>query len=227
LKKIIGRSSLSYDELNTILTEVEALINLRPITYIYDDDESISYPLCPSHLIYGRRITPIPTSEHYEVVSTYHSLTRRARHQRRLLQQFTKQWRREYLQNLREQTTKSSSNKSIDISVGDIVILKNDQTCRNFRKLAKIEELLPGADGVVRAVIVKVLGGKNNEKVQLLRRSIQHLVPLEVKRETTEERVLSKSEEKEPSTPVAVTERPRRNAAVVGELRRLQQMRRI
>jgi hypothetical protein len=74
LKKIIGRSSLTYDELNTILIEVEALINARPITYIYDDDESISYPLCPSHLIYGRRITAMPSSEHYEVVSTYHSL---------------------------------------------------------------------------------------------------------------------------------------------------------
>ncbi len=82
LKKIIGRSSLT----NTILTEVEALINLRPITYVYDDDESISYPLCPSHLIYGRRITPMPTSEHHEVVSTYHSLTKRSRHQRKLLQ---------------------------------------------------------------------------------------------------------------------------------------------
>ena len=35
LKKIIGRSNLTYDELNTILTEVEALINLRPITYIH------------------------------------------------------------------------------------------------------------------------------------------------------------------------------------------------
>ncbi len=120
LKKIIGRSSLTYDELNTILTEVEALINLRPITYIYDDDESISYPLCPSHLIYGHRITPMPTSEHYEVVSTYHSLTKRSRHQRKLLQQFTKQWEREYLQNLREQTTNSSSNKGIDISVATL-----------------------------------------------------------------------------------------------------------
>ena len=218
---------MTYDELNTILTEVEALINLRPITYVYDD--SISYPLCPSHLIYGRRITPMPTSEHHEVVSTYHSVTKRSRHQRKLLQQFTKQWRREYLQNLREQATKSSSSKSIDISVGDIVILKNDQTCRNFWKLAKIEQLLPGADGVVRAVVVKVLGGKNNEKVlQLVRRSIQHLVPLQVKKQTTEEeRALSKSEEKEPSTTLSSNDWPRRNAAVVGELRRLQQMRRI
>lgn len=228
LKKTIGRTSLTYDELSTILIEVEGLINARPITYIFDDEESISYPLCPSHLIYGRRITAMPSSEHYEVVSTYYSLTKRARHQRKLLQQFTKQWRKEYLQSLREQSSKSNSSKNIDISVGDIVILKNDQTCRNFWKLAKIEQLLQGDDGVVRAVIVKVLGGKGNDKVQLLRRSIEHLIPVEVKSSTTEINdapTSSKPEDAVPSTAELSTGRPRRNAAVVGELRRLEQMR--
>ena len=63
---------------------------------------------------------------------------------------------------------------------------------------------------------------ENNQKVQLVRQSIHYLVPLEVKKQTTEEeRALSKSEEKEPSTTVSSNDRPRRNAAVVGELRRL------
>ena len=33
LHKVIGRTSLSYDELNTLLTEVEGVINARPPTY--------------------------------------------------------------------------------------------------------------------------------------------------------------------------------------------------
>jgi hypothetical protein len=52
LKKVIGKSSLSVDELQTILTEIEAVINARLITYVYGDDESVSYPLTPSDLIY-------------------------------------------------------------------------------------------------------------------------------------------------------------------------------
>ncbi|CAB4016096.1 integrase core domain [Paramuricea clavata] len=60
LKKVIGRSSLNYDELYTILTEVESIMNDRPITYIYDDVESISYALSPSQLVYGRRLTSTP-----------------------------------------------------------------------------------------------------------------------------------------------------------------------
>lgn len=51
--KVIGRTTLSYDELNTLLTEIEGVLNARPLTYVYDDRESISYPLTPSSLIYG------------------------------------------------------------------------------------------------------------------------------------------------------------------------------
>ena len=133
------------------------------------------------------------------------------------------------MQSLQEQASKSNSYKKIDISVGDIVILKNDQTCRSFWKLAKIEQLLKGDDGLVRAVIVKVLGG--DSKVQLLRRSIQHLIPVEIKAPAEKVDSLPDSSRKdydsEQSTDVPSSVRPRRNAAVVGELRRLEQTRRF
>lgn len=40
-----SRMSLNYDELNTLVVEVESLINSQPLTYIYDDEEFISHPL--------------------------------------------------------------------------------------------------------------------------------------------------------------------------------------
>ena len=89
LKKVIGRCSLNYDELLTILTEIEGVINARPITYVYDDKESVSYALTPSQLIYGRRLCSNPNSQHYEIFSTSASLTRRARYHRQILRQFT------------------------------------------------------------------------------------------------------------------------------------------
>lgn len=39
IKKVIGRSALRYDEMSTLLTEVEAVINARPLPYVYDDQE--------------------------------------------------------------------------------------------------------------------------------------------------------------------------------------------
>ena len=47
-KKILGRSTLSFDEQRTVLVEIEGVVNSRPLTYLYDDEESISYPLTPS-----------------------------------------------------------------------------------------------------------------------------------------------------------------------------------
>ena len=49
LRRVIGRANLTYDELQTLVIEIEGLINARPITYMYDDTESISFPLSPSH----------------------------------------------------------------------------------------------------------------------------------------------------------------------------------
>ena len=52
LKKSIGRATVTYYELATILTEVESVINARPITYVYDDEESVSYALTPYPNLY-------------------------------------------------------------------------------------------------------------------------------------------------------------------------------
>ena len=102
LRKSIGRSHLTYEQLHTLVVEVEAIINSRPLTYVADDEDGVTECLSPSHLINGRRITSIPNSEHFEVVSTYHSLTTKLKHHRHLLNQFINQWRRDYLLNLRE-----------------------------------------------------------------------------------------------------------------------------
>ena len=179
LKKVIGRTSLDYDELLTVLTEIEGVINARPITYIYDDEESVSYALTPSQLIYGRRLCSNPNSQHNEISSTNTSLTRRARYHRQILRQFTSRWRREHLLNLRESSQVNSKRQKTEaLTVGDIVIIKNDKTNRSFWRLGRIEQLITGGDGMTRAAMVKVCN--EDGKSSKLRRSIEHLVPLEV-----------------------------------------------
>ena len=227
LRKVIGRTNLSYDELQTLVVEIEGIVNARPITYVYDDTESISFALTPSHLVYGRRITTMPNSEHYEIVNTYQRLTRRAKHHRNLLERITKQWKNEYLLALREQSsTRSRVNRNPEIALGDIVIIRNDQTKRNFWKLAKVEQLLRGEDRVPRAAVVRVLR-ENSNNSQLLRRSIQHLIPIEVRHESETDGLKNADQESDETANAQVlrpTERPQRNAAITGQLRRLKQM---
>ena len=135
LRKCIGRSSLNHDELNTILIEVGSVLNPRPLTYIFDDSEGVSYTLSPSHLIilYGCKITNIPNVGHCKVLSTNSSLTRRAKHHFNLLSQFTKQWWKQYFLSLREVHSsgrKSSSEKLV--KMGDVVIVYNEFSRRVF-----------------------------------------------------------------------------------------------
>ena len=135
---------------NTIVIEVESIVYARPITYVYDDEESVSYPLTPSHLIYGLGITSTPKASHFEVISTSNALTRRAKHQRNVLRYFMNHWRRHYLLNLRENATKLTARNTpnrTEVKVGDIVLLKSDPTAQNFWKLAKVEELIEERDG--------------------------------------------------------------------------------
>ena len=156
-KKTLGRSTLNYDEMNTLLVEIERVINSRPIKFVYDDKEAVSYALTPSHLINGRSVSTIPNCQHYDVISTNQALTRRSRHHRQLLQQFLKRWRRDYLLSLREShKTKSREDEKPDISVGDIVQLR--EIFGNWQTL----ELLPGRDGAVRSAVMKVGATQEN-----------------------------------------------------------------
>jgi len=54
LRKTIGRASLTHDELMTALTEVEVVVNSRPLSYVSTEDTE--EPLTPSHLLIGRRV---------------------------------------------------------------------------------------------------------------------------------------------------------------------------
>ena len=174
----MGKTFLSFEEMRTMLVEIESTLNNRPITYVYDDDEGVSFPLTPSCLIYGRRIATTPNDSQFEISSTNQSLTRRAKHQNRVLKNFTTQWRKDYLLSLRE-SSKAQSRGAEIISVGDIVVLKNESTARIFWKLAKVEELITSKDNIVRSSAKVGVLNEANKKIQL-RRPIQHLVPLEI-----------------------------------------------
>ena len=96
------------------------------------------------------------------------------------------------------------------------MLLKKDSTARCMWKLAKVQELIPGADDKIRSAIVKV--SSSDRRPIYLRRVVQHLFPIEVnanEENKEEDRVLLK----DLVTPTAEgNARPRRNAAVIGEI---------
>jgi len=89
LRKHMDRPSLSFEDLRTILVEIEAVLNNRLLTYVYDDKEGVSYPLMPAQLVYSRQITMTVNGRQEEIISTYQSLTRKAQHHKHLLSKFS------------------------------------------------------------------------------------------------------------------------------------------
>ena len=98
--KIIGQAKFSYDELNTALVEVEAIVNSCPLTYVsFDDSEE---PLTPSHLLVGRRLLSLPDDLCYtvdnddeEFTATDDTLQKRAKHLNNVINYFWSRWVKE------------------------------------------------------------------------------------------------------------------------------------
>ena len=182
IKKVLGRAHVSLVTLQTLVTEVEAVLNDRPLTYITPDIEDAD-PLTPSHLPCGRRITSLPhvSIEDEEVKDPTYGTARdvqyRARKQALVIQHFRRRWKEEYLTSLREFHRATGRNDQT-IKVGDIVLV-HDETPRMTWKMAVIEQLIRGNDGLVRAANIRTATGRTN-------RPITRLVPLEVSSSDTE-----------------------------------------
>ncbi|XP_075732618.1 uncharacterized protein LOC142775163 [Rhipicephalus microplus] len=53
LRKVMGKSKLSSEQAETMLLEVQAVVNSRPLTYTYTDSKEPS-AICPAHFLVGR-----------------------------------------------------------------------------------------------------------------------------------------------------------------------------
>ncbi|XP_028394458.1 uncharacterized protein LOC114518652 [Dendronephthya gigantea] len=182
LKKVLGKANVSLEELQTISTETEAILNDRPLTHMSSElnDEG---PLTPSHLLYGRRITTLPhlLCEDDEIDDpTYEpepsNIDTQGKRRSHLIQHFWKRWRQEYLTSLRE-FHRTTGNNTTEICVGDVVQVHDDTKRINWR-LAVVESLIKGGDGLVRAANIKTSTGRTN-------RPITKLYPLEVRSNST------------------------------------------
>ena len=187
LRKAIGKLCLTYDQLLTILKEVEAVVNSRPLVYIEDDINS-SMTLTPSHFLTLNPTIGIPT---YDADDNDHDfspnesstdkLVLKWKKGLRHVQRFWKIWRDEYLKSLRERTQtrlreakKRSQNQA---QIGDVVLIKDDLPRGNWR-IGKITELMTSFDNQVRAAKIKLASKR------IISRPLCLIYPIECANET-------------------------------------------
>lgn len=80
-KKVLGHGYLKFRDLSTVVTEVEVVLNSRPLTFVYTE-KSEPDPLTPADFLVGRRLTSLPPSER-RLVSEYSAADIQRRSKRR------------------------------------------------------------------------------------------------------------------------------------------------
>ena len=173
LRKSLRNARLSYEEFETIVIEIEAVINSRPLTYVYDED--LLEPLTPSHLMYGRRLNSdvnLETENLGEVPPT-----KRVKYVKRLIDGFKKRFSNEYLTNLRERD--KLTGKDLVVREGDVVLVKEKFLSRAAWKLGKIVRVIRSADRLPKGAELKTADG-------LIKRPLSSLCALEIGDNSTE-----------------------------------------
>ncbi|KAJ8011745.1 hypothetical protein DPEC_G00061450 [Dallia pectoralis] len=159
-----------------MLVEVEAVLNSRPLSYV-DSDALEPQPLTPSHFLVGKRLTSLapksmfPPSQATNV--SREDMSRRWRYRQRLMTTFWNRWRKDYLLDLKSAHKCDLPTPTV-LRVGDVILIGEDNTPRQTWKMARITELFPGRDGLVRSCRVRT------STESLLKRPVQLIYPLEI-----------------------------------------------
>ena len=148
LTVLLNQQVLDDERLMTLMCVVESVVNNRPITHVSDDLNDCE-ALTPNHLLLLR---PGPTSP--PGVSVERDIYRRRwRQVQYLADVFWRRWLREYLPTLqqRQKWLKTDRNLQVD----DVVVIVDYASPRNSWTLARVTEVFPGQDGLVRSARVK------------------------------------------------------------------------
>ncbi|VDK17639.1 unnamed protein product [Anisakis simplex] len=189
MKKAIGRRLLDEEELRTLVTDAEGIINSRPITQVADDSNEVLRPI--DFLIPQIQINVLSdeedTEEEYLVSqsSTKDKLKKRWQQTKVVINKFWEIWRINYLAILRSRTRKEHkgprSTTSRPPRLNEIVLVAEENVPRGNWLLGRIKEIRSGAGDVIRTALVQMPNGN------IWTRPINHLCPLETDIESPED----------------------------------------
>ena len=178
LRKALGKLLFNCDQLNTLLLEIEAVVNTRPLIYVSSDLNSDS-TLTPNHFLSLNPNVGIPVNIANHLAgpnSTSRNLIELWKKGQKHLDSFWKVWKSQYLLCLRERFRRDLKAPKIRAKeipqIGNIVVVQ-DSIARGMWKLAKIMELPQGKDGQVRSAKILL------QDKSIVYRPLNRLYPLE------------------------------------------------
>lgn len=149
----MGEHIFSLEELCTILCRIEAILNSRPLVQLSTDPAEYDC-LTPRHFLVGRPLLSVPE---VNTVDTVRPLIQRWKLVNQSVQSFWRRWHSEYLNTL--QIRNRWTHDMPNIAVNDMVIVKEPNVPPLRWRMARVQEVLPGTDGIVRVVRLRTATG--------------------------------------------------------------------
>ncbi|XP_071652185.1 uncharacterized protein [Temnothorax longispinosus] len=150
MTRIVGKVHLTFEELQTVLCEIEAILNSRPLTQLSSDPNDLNY-LTPDHFLIGTALNSFPCSDLSDV-----NENRLMRWQRveQIRQHFWRRWSDEYLHSLQERS-KWQSNTGIQLEPNQLVLIKQQNLAPLQWTPGRVQEVHPGSDNIARTATIK------------------------------------------------------------------------
>ena len=149
MKAILKESLVDEEVLATVLTEVESILNSRPLCAACDDPNDYE-PLSPNHLLLHRAVHTLPPGS---FVKEDVFARKKWRQTQVLADHFWKRWSKEYIPALQERQKWQKLRRNAEI--GDLVLLVDECLPRGQWRMGRVVRVVHGRDGLVRTVEVK------------------------------------------------------------------------
>ncbi|XP_055928182.1 uncharacterized protein LOC129959388 [Argiope bruennichi] len=162
LLKVTKSTVLTFDELTTLVTQIEAVLSSIQLCPLSADPADLQ-PFTPGHFLVGAPLLSIPEPSDS---LTNISLSSRWSLIQSLRSKFWKRWSQEYLNSL--QSRAKWKLPQLNIKPGQLVLLKDNSKSPMEWNLVRIERTYPGADGIVRVTDIRTPKG-------IFRRSVNRL----------------------------------------------------
>ena len=169
--------NLSRDELYTLFQEAVKIVNDTPLFEISADPND-PFPITPNTLLTLKWNSDIPFKEGLDRSELLQFGKSRWRRIQYLKDFFFSKWRTHYLQSL--QSRRKWKSPARNVQIGDIVLVR-DSSLRRHWPIARVIDVKPSPDGLVRSVQIQTTTGGR------LRRAIQDLVLLQASDETQDD----------------------------------------
>ena len=154
LKKSFHLKSLPREELVTSVTEIEAFINSRPLTYISDDLHD--KPLTPSHFLIGRPAGYLPKVVNPDTPFEDQDLRNLYSSRQQVMEKFWSTWSNNYIRNLPPVV---GGFKASRLAINDLVLIRQDKIPRLQWPIGRVINVFPGKDSLIRSVEIKTEKG--------------------------------------------------------------------